>query len=154
MTDNERAFLSMIAFAEIGPDLLAISHRGYNVLVGSTAANPKLFHDYSDHPRVIVNVRPGLYSTAAGRYQILKRTFDAYKTRLELPDFSPASQDAIAMQLIRECGAIKDINAGRITEAIKKVKSRWASMPGAGYKDQNEQKMADLVNAYKEAGGK
>ena len=68
---NESAFLDMIAWSEIGPALLAVSDNGYNVIVGSTPSNPNLFISYSDHPRKLVQLRPGLVSTAAGRYQLL-----------------------------------------------------------------------------------
>jgi len=152
MTPNLKAFLDVIAWAEIGPALLTASDNGYNVIVGSTPLYPRLFHDYSDHPRVAVTVRPGLISTAAGRYQILKRNFDHYKRTLNLPDFSPASQDKIALLLILECKAVDDINAGNVESAIRKCRSRWASLPGAGY-GQPEKKMADLLRVFERAGG-
>jgi hypothetical protein len=63
---NVRAFLDMLALSEIGNKLLAESDDGYNVIVGG-----QLFHSYIDHPRVRVQVKPGLWSTAAGRYQLL-----------------------------------------------------------------------------------
>ena len=47
---------------------------GYNVIVGGA-----LFQGYNDHPRKLVWIRQGLASTAAGRYQLLKRYYDAYK---------------------------------------------------------------------------
>ena len=149
---NLRAFLDMIAWSEIGPGLLAVSDDGFDVIVGSTPAMPILFGSYADHPRLAVQIRPGLISTAAGRYQILKRIFDHYRQSLNLPDFSPASQDKIAVQLIKECRAMQDIESGRIELAIIKCRSRWASFPGAGYK-QKEQKMAALIAAYRNAGG-
>lgn len=149
---NLRAFLDMIAWSEIGPGLLAVSDDGFDVIVGSTPAMPILFGSYADHPRLAVQIRPGLISTAAGRYQILKRIFDHYRQSLNLPDFSPASQDKIAVQLIKECRAMADIEAGRIELAIIKCRSRWASFPAAGY-GQHEQKMANLINAFKQAGG-
>lgn len=152
MTTNLKAFLDMIAWAELGPDLLSVSDDGYNVLVGSTNNKLDLFYGYADHPRRVVQVRPGLTSTAAGRYQILKRNFDYYRRTLHLPDFGPASQDKIALQLIRECNAVADINAGKVESAIHKCRSRWASLPGAGYA-QPEKKMADLIAAYRRAGG-
>lgn len=143
MTRNQRAFLDMIAYSEIGPKLLAASDNGYNVIVGGS-----LFHDYSDHPRISVKLpRLGIKSTAAGRYQILARYFDAYKKILKLPDFSPASQDKIALQLIRECRALDEIESGDIEEAIKLCSSRWASLPGANY-GQHENKLDDLLAAY------
>ena len=56
------------------------------------------------------------------------------------------------MQLIRECKATADIEAGRIADAIHKCRSRWASLPGAGY-GQHEQKLDKLIQVYKDAGG-
>jgi muramidase (phage lysozyme) len=152
---NLRAFLGMIAVSEVGPALMAKSEDGYKVLFGATAANPLTFSDYHDHPRkfatAVIRGRQ-VTSSAAGRYQILARYFDAYKGQLGLKDFSPASQDAIAIQLIRECRALPMIAAGEIEAAIDACKSRWASLPGANYQ-QNEQKMAFLVDAYKSFGG-
>ncbi|OTD25460.1 protein lysB [Escherichia coli] len=40
-----------------------------------------------------------------------------YRKQLALPDFSPLSQDRLAIQLIRERGALDDIRAGRIERA-------------------------------------
>lgn len=147
MNANRKAFLDMIAWSEIGPALLARSDDGYNVLVGGG-----LFDGYLDHPRRKIKVREGLWSTAAGRYQVLERFFDVYREQLGLPDFGPASQDKIALQLIRECRALDDIDAGRIETAIKKCSSRWASFPGAGY-GQHENRITKLLDAYTKAGG-
>ncbi len=149
---QEKAFLDMLAWAEIGPGLLDVSDNGYNVLVGSTPSNPHLFYDYSDHPRILVKLNERLSSTAAGRYQILKRVYDAYKTRCNLRDFSPTSQDIIALQLIRERGALKDVNDGRIVDAIRKVRNIWASLPGAGY-NQPEKKIGQLIRVFCLSGG-
>src|SRR5690349_2325573 len=102
MSPNVRAFLDMIAVSELGRSLLEnpATDRGYKVLVGSTATVPHLFKSYADHPRMLVDLpRLGIKSTAAGRYQILARTYDSYKQLLDLHDFSPASQDAIAAQM-------------------------------------------------------
>ena len=120
---------------------------GYNVIVGGN-----LFDSYDDHPRKLVWLRPGLASTAAGRYQLLKRYYDAYKKQLSLPNFSPLSQDLIAIQQIRERGALQDIEKGYISVAIDKVKNIWASLPGAGY-GQHENSLDKLIAAYKDAGG-
>lgn len=147
MTPNQRAFLDMLAWSEIGPGLLAISDRGYNVCVGSTPARPILFSDYSTHPRIRCEA---LNSDAAGRYQLLGRYFEPYRKQLGLPDFGPASQDAIALQLIRECHALNYIERGEIIAAITLCKSRWASLPGAGY-GQHEHAPQDLVAAFNAA---
>jgi muramidase (phage lysozyme) len=147
MNANLKAFLSMIAWSEIGPNLLARSDDGYNVLVGGG-----LFHSYADHPQKVIEYQPGRFSTAAGRYQILGRYFRSYKIKLMLNNFGHEAQDLIAIQMIRECKALEDIEAGRIPEAIKKCRSRWASFPGAGY-NQHEQKFDKLLTAYTTAGG-
>ena len=143
---NQTAFLDMLAISE-GTSIVIGSDNGYNVLVGGA-----LFHSYEDHPRIIVDLGEGLYSSAAGRYQILERYFDAYKALLNLPDFSPTSQDAIALQQIKECGAIPDINAGNFDTAISKVAHIWASLPGSNY-DQHENSLDILRTLYVNAGG-
>jgi len=144
MSPNLQAFLDMIAVSE---GTAGKGDDGYNVIVGGS-----LFESYDDHPRKLVWLRPGLASTAAGRYQLLKRYYDAYKKQLNLPNFSPLSQDLIAIQQIRERGALQDIEMGYISVAIDKVKNIWASLPGAGY-GQHENKLDKLITSYKDAGG-
>lgn len=138
---NLRAFLDMIAYAEG-----TANANGYRMLFGG-----QLFDSYADHPRIYVPFR-NTTSSAAGRYQLLARTWDSLKARLGLRDFSPASQDAAAVELIRERGALNDVRAGRLSQAVAKVAKVWASLPGAGY-DQPERKFAQLVAAYADAGG-
>ena len=75
-----------------------------------------------------------------------------YKALLKLPDFSPISQDLLALQHIRECRALPDVVAGRIETAIAKCRNIWASLPGAGY-GQREHLLADLLKRYRLAGG-
>lgn len=141
---NLRAFLDMLAHSE---GTAGRGDDGYNVLVGGG-----LFHDYSDHPRLKIQVRPGLWSTAAGRYQLLARWYDPYKALLKLKDFSPEAQDAIAIQQIKEARAMPAIEMGNLTEAITRCAHLWASLPGAGY-GQREEKPAVLAAAYISAGG-
>jgi len=145
MTDNMQAFLSMLSVSE-GTHNIG-SERGYNVLVGGT-----IFEGYADHPRQCVQLSKTLKSTAAGRYQILERYYDAYKKQLGLVDFGPRAQDVIALQLIKECRATKLIDDGKIRDAINACSSRWASLPGAGY-GQRENSLASLLKAYQAAGG-
>jgi muramidase (phage lysozyme) len=138
-----KAFLSMISHSE-GTDKYG-DDSGYNVIVGGS-----LFSDYSDHPRQLVHLTKTLRSTAAGRYQILSKYYDAYKKQLHLPDFGHESQDKIAIQLITECSAINDIESGNIKSAIAKCKSRWASFPASGY-SQHENSADDLIAFYQES---
>lgn len=146
---NVCAFLDMLAWSEIGPELLAHSDDGYDVLVGSTGRAPLLFDSYTDHPKVYSR---RYNSTAAGRYQLLSRYWPAYKALLKLPDFGPVSQDRVAIQMIREQHAFADVVAGRLLDAIGNVSNIWASLPGAGY-GQHEHHIEDLRQAYLAAGG-
>ena len=146
---NVRAFLDMLAWSE-GTDngRQPTRDRGYDVIVGG-----QLFSSYADHPRVLVDLpKLGIQSTAAGRYQLLRRYYDAYRKTLNLRDFSPLSQDLIALQQIRERRALPLIQSGKIVEAIAKVRNIWASLPGAGY-GQHEQKLDRLLDVYRQAGG-
>lgn len=149
MNPQRKAFLDLIAWSEIGPDLLKKSDNGYNVLVGSTAKKPLLFTDYSKHPQ---SFDAKMNSDAAGRYQFLGRYWSHYKFMLGLKDFGPSSQDAWALQLIAECKAFDAIDKGDVATAVALCRSRWASFPGAGY-GQRENKVADLVVAFESAGG-
>lgn len=147
ISSNLQAFLDMLAWSE-GTSRIKGSDNGYNVIVGGA-----LFTGYADHPRKLVTLpNLGIKSTAAGRYQLLSRYYDAYKKQLGLKDFSPASQDAIAIQQIKERKALPDIESGSIKSAITKCSNIWASLPGAGY-GQHEHKIDDLVSKYISYGG-
>lgn len=104
------------------------------------------------YPRKLVTLNPKLKSTAAGRYQLLSRWWDAYRKQLALKDFSPKSQDAVALQQIKERGALPMIDRGDIRQAIDRCSNIWASLPGAGY-GQFEHKADSLIAKFKEAGG-
>lgn len=146
---NLCAFLDMIAWSE-GTDngRQPTRDHGYDVLVGGS-----LFSGYADHPRKLIALLAlGIRSTAAGRYQLLARYWDHYRLQLGLRDFGPISQDRVALQQIKEQGALGDIGAGRIQSAIAKCRNIWASLPGAGY-GQHEHQADDLLAQYIAAGG-
>ena len=68
-------------------------------------------------------------------------------------NFSPKSRDAVALQQIKERGALPMIDRGDIRQAISTVATIiWASLPGAGY-GQFEHKADSLIAKFKEAGG-
>ncbi|AML58200.1 Phage lysin [Serratia rubidaea] len=156
-TPNINAYLDTLRFSEIGATLLARSDDGYNVIVTGVDGKAETFSSYRDHP--FAGGRPGKVfnsrgqrSTASGGYQFLIRDWDHYRIALKLPDFGPESQDRWAIQLIRERGALADINAGRIELALKKCRNIWASLPGAGY-GQPEHKLETLLKKYVSYGG-
>ena len=47
--------------------------------------------------------------------------------------FSPENRDAVALQQIKERGALPMIDRGDIRQAIDRCGNIWASLPGAGY---------------------
>lgn len=148
---NVPAFLDLIAFSE-GTSLSKLTkNAGYDVIV-TGPDGPEAFTDYSDHPfakgRAAKLVRkPDLYSTASGRYQLLLRYWRVYKTQLKLPDFSPLSQDKVAMQQMHERGALTLVKAHDIAGAIKACSNIWASFPGNDY-GQGGHSVDELVSEF------
>lgn len=143
---NLAAFLATIRACE-GTD----GPNGYRMLFGG-----KLFSSYETHPRVRVPFTQTdgkrNYSTAAGAYQILARTWDALQARLDLPDFSPESQDEAAIELINERGAIPAVVDGELRFALDVCAPVWASLPASSY-PQPKRTYAFAERAYLNAGG-
>jgi muramidase (phage lysozyme) len=129
-----RAFLDLIAYAE---------GAHYDVMFTG-----KRFSSFADHPR-IKNRSGGLVSDAAGRYQFLASTWDGVKKKLGLKDFSPASQDLAAVQLIRGRSALKYVEQGTkgLKQALDLLSYEWASFPPARY-PQPVRSFQDLTNQY------
>ncbi len=142
---NVVAFLDMLAWSE---GTIGKGDDGYNDIVDPAG----FFSDYSTHPNLLVQVNSKIKSTAAGRYQLLARYYEPYRKQLGLPDFSPVSQDKIAVQQIKERKAYQLILAGQITEAISRCSNIWASIPGNSY-GQRQHKVADLIRIYQRFGG-
>ncbi|WP_186181836.1 glycoside hydrolase family 24 protein [Burkholderia gladioli] len=148
---NVQAFLDMIAYSE---GTYGRGDNGYNVVVGGS-----LFSSYDQHPRIVVNTRYGL-SDAAGRYQIMAavpgqiktNTWDWISARLGLTDFSPASQDAVAIYIMQWKGAYNDVLAGNIESAIAKLRGQWASFPASPY-GQTTNAMQQMLAWYQAQGG-
>jgi muramidase (phage lysozyme) len=157
MNPNVRAFLMAIRHSEgtSGPN-------GYRTVFGGG-----LFTDMSDHPVTTgewkgaklsdahclgAGYSPGCITTAAGAYQFIRPTWRNLKVLLQLPDFSPESQDIAAVELIRQKGALDDVINGNIIAALNKTKSVWASLPGATY-GQPTASLNSWLNVYNNSGG-
>lgn len=138
---NLRAFLTMIQYAEG-----TYGKNAYKMLFGG-----QLFGSYAEHPNIAIR-KNGITSTAAGAYQILFRTWTTVQQAIGLPDFSPSSQDKAAIELVRRRGALEDVLAGRLEQAVKKCRKEWASLPGAGY-GQREHSFSTISKVYQQAGG-
>lgn len=152
MDPKLKAFLDLISVSEGTSTHPLTKNNGYDCIV-TGVDGPEVMTTYVDHPfafgRPAKTIRhvPLLTSTAAGRYQILLRYWQAYKAMLGLKDFSPASQDAVAIRQITERHAIPNILSGNIEAAIKECSNIWASLPGAGY-GQPEHSMDALLAQY------
>ncbi|TAG94005.1 MAG: glycoside hydrolase family 24 [Oscillatoriales cyanobacterium] len=115
-----KAFLDTIAAAEG-----TAASDGYRTQYTGTK-----FVSFQDHPREMrCGRRYGkkLCSDAAGRYQFLSTTWDRFAKKFGVKDFSPQNQDLMAIELIRERGALGDIEAGRLEPAVKKLAYIWPS---------------------------
>lgn len=145
MSLNLRAFLYLIRWCEgtAGED-------GYRMLFGG-----ELFDGFAQHPnRKVTKVLGGkpITSTAAGAYQFLFGTWEECRKTLNLPDFSPESQDKAAVYLIKRRGALDDVEAGRLKDAIRKCALEWASLPGSPY-GQPTKWYDECERVYLKAGG-
>ncbi|MGQ1340865.1 hypothetical protein ACT4X4_03095 [Acinetobacter baumannii] len=122
---NVRKILDVIASSE------GVKH-GYNTIFGNERTE-----DLKAHP----NIRKEFTqtdgkkntTTAAGRYQFLKGTWDRVSKRYGLNDFSPKNQDLAAVALILGRGALGDVIKGDFTKAIGKLGGEWASLPSSPY---------------------
>lgn len=157
--NNIAAFLGMIKKSEGTAgraDPYAVCY-AYVHTITSFADHPAITGEWrgerlSDSMCAGAGLGPGCVSTAAGAYQIIKPTWVAIKRKLNLPDFSPGSQDAAATELLRQRGAINDVVAGRLSDAIRAARKEWASLAGAGY-GQGERSVQWLTAAFVESGG-
>lgn len=156
---NVSAFLAMIQWAE------GTARHGdpYRVLYGHGEWSGAL----TDHPAELgwpgvpltplqcqgAGLAPGCVSTAAGAYQITRTTWRTLRARLGLVDFGPDAQDAAAIELLRERGALELVRAGELAAAVQLVRRVWASLPGAGYAGQAMRSFAELERSFTDAGG-
>ena len=153
-SQNIVRFLDLIAHSEGTSSHPLTQHDGYDVIV-SSVHGPAIFDDFSDHPFAhgrapqLVRREPELLSTASGRYQLLLRFWRDYRVSLALTDFSPISQDHIAIQQIREKHAIEEIMFGQIETAISLCSKIWASLPGNQY-GQGGKSMEELLDWWSE----
>lgn len=127
------AFLSTVAGTE---------SPGYNILYGGES-----FDDYSKHPSRDMPIfdpkHPGQvigHSSAAGRYQFLKGTWEEQAKKYGYKDFSPETQDLAAWNYANDIfkqntggDLMEALNSGdpaRINAAAQVLNKTWTSLPG------------------------
>lgn len=156
---NLAAFLQAIGMSEgtaNQPNPYAVCY-AYKHTIQSFADHPAVTGEWkgeklSDKMCKAAGLGSGCVSTAAGKYQITKTTWAGLKRKLGLSDFSPASQDAAAIELLRQSGALEFAKAGNVAAAAAACRKIWASLPGAGY-EQPERSLAWIQRQYTNAGG-
>lgn len=156
---NQTAFLAMIRKAE-GTDNEADPYRvcyGFRHTVEDLSNHPCITGEWMgetlpDSLCANAGFGPGCKSTAAGAYQFIKPTWLGLQRKLGLPDFGPMSQDRAALQRIADAGALQDVLAGRVPQAVRKVRAVWASLPG-NYAKQGQRDITQLAAWFEQAGG-
>lgn len=139
-----RAVLDMIAYAEVGE----LGAGGYHRVFGWP---PRFAMNLNGHPSTVVYSYLGgkrIGSTASGRYQFLKRTWDLEAAELSLNDFSPLSQDLAAINQLVKAGAIEDARRHDLKSFFAKTCKIWASLPGSPY-GQPTRQPEDLKRLFK-----
>ena len=144
INNQRKAFLDMLAWSE-GTDngRQKTRNHGYDVIVGETVT------DYSDHPRKLVTLNPKLKSTGADATSFFP--VGGMPTASSLAQAFPKSQDAVALQQIKERGAFTYDWSWWYPSGNRPLRLIWASLPGAGY-GQFEHKADSLITEFK-AGG-
>ncbi len=92
------------------------------------------FSDMSKHPRQLKS-GGGYTSDAAGKYQFLSTTWDEAQKALNLPDFSPESQEKAGKFLTKRRGVDPDkviTSRDEFVGVMDKLAPEWASMPYSG----------------------
>ncbi len=153
-----RAMLDTIAFAEgtnsnygrvVFGTVLGASDRNAPYNRSFVGKRNVVVNDFNRHPNLAVRWANGQPpSSAAGRYQFLYSTWKG----LNMPDFSPRSQDLGAIKLMQRRGMIEPLLRGDFTGAIHKGAPEWASLPvtsgGSYYGGQGAKTLGDLRGVY------
>ena len=126
INNQRKAFLDMLAWSE-GTDngRQKTRNHGYDVIV---VAESYLL--ITPSPSQTCHAKP---KTQINRRRTLPASFPLVgylpQKQLGLKDFSPKSQDAVALQQIKERGALPMIDRGDIRQAIDRCSNIWASLP-------------------------
>ncbi len=136
---NVKAFLKLLRYAEHRREDNSV----YYILYGGK----QTFSDASKHPNKHIKAW-GRESTAAGAYQILKGTYDEAVDRGIVRDFTPDSQDKLAIWKIKSRGALDFVRSGDVERAIGRLRSEWASLPGASQSNLTMPDAMERFNRY------
>lgn len=120
---NLQAYLAVLRAGESGGD--------YQALYGGGR-----FRSFADHPTFTEGFEGARTSAgpthAAGAYQFQPGTWKEAQKALNLPDFSPSSQDQAAVFLIKRRGAYSAVLEGETAVAQTLLRNEWASLNDRG----------------------
>lgn len=123
---NVRKMLELISYTE------GTRGNGYHTAFGGGR-----LASLRDHPRYSKSFRETTGRTnktsAAGKYQFLRDTWDGVARQYGLNDFGPHNQDLGAVALLFSRGAMPSLLKGDFQTAIKKTGKEWASLPSSTY---------------------
>jgi Putative peptidoglycan binding domain len=143
-----RAYLDLVALKEVNKSLNADgSPTGYlerNGVKGSMGFMPQsAIADNGTLPRDELRYN-------VGRYQMKQVDVDDMRARYDkkIDDFSPESQDRIAVAKMKYRGVMEPLETGDIRSAIKKGGQEWASLPGSPYGQVQSGYTADQAVEY------
>ncbi len=123
---NVRKMLGLISYTE-----------GTQKYGAATAFGGGKLSSLADHPRYLKTFKQTDGKTnktsAAGKYQFLKGTWDNVAKQYGLNDFGAHNQDLGAVALLVGRGAIPALLKGDFKTAISKTGGEWASLPSSTY---------------------
>ncbi len=126
---HQKALHDSLAFAE-GTE--GRNKDGYNVFF-----THRTFSSCARHPNK-THCAGSLCSTAAGRYQFLKRTWDSVARGTGARNFEPETQEKGAEYLIKTVRRVnvpsgRAMTASEFSNAMSKLSYEWASLPPGRY---------------------
>jgi muramidase (phage lysozyme) len=133
---NLSAMLDLVAWAEG-------TGASYN-----TAYTGAKFESNADHPRRIYTA-DGVSSDASGRYQFLSTTWDAIKAQAKVTDFTPASQDKAAIELMKRRGCYSAAVRGDVKEFADRCWQEWASFKSSSGQVLDKRQRAHSIDELK-----
>lgn len=130
----QKALHDSIAWAEGTRDH---SNDGYDVMFSF-----KIMNSCANHPNQCLKFGSSC-STAAGRYQFLKGTWDSVKSAQGLDSFEPENQERGGAYLVKTVRKVnvpqtRAMTASEFSNAMSKLSWEWASLPPGRYGQPNK----------------
>ena len=144
INNQRKAFLDMLAWSEE----LITDVRKPEIMV-MTSLQAKLFTGLRSF---IASLSRSAGLKSAGRTLPASFPLVGCLPQAAWPERLLSESRTLALQQIKERGALPMIDRGDIRQAIDRCSNIWASLPGAGY-GQFEHKVDSLIAKFKEAGG-